>query len=203
MALVAVSTRLDQSMSPSFSGMVDLVRTAAGFGGEVLIWTEDTCGEERLSSLTGGMIFVASCAGLDVEEVFEMTVAGLAMWKLTSADTLSSNLAIFSLDRDFINDSSDSVFLGSFERGESWTDGWAGGGISSKSGLISFMRSSWSVDEARLAEFLADRDTFFLAGSLSTVLLTVLGEWPLDPVEVVLEGVVVPVATRRPPWRGR
>lgn len=86
-----------------------------GFGGEVLIWTEDTCGEVRRSSLTWGMFFVASEAGLEVDEVLEMTVAGLAMWKLTSAETLSSNLAIFSLDRDFIKDSSDSVFLGSFE----------------------------------------------------------------------------------------
>lgn len=65
---------------------------------------------------------------------------------------------------------------------------------------MSFMRSSCRVEEAKLAEFLAERDTFFLAGSLSTVVeLTVLGECPLEPVEVVLEGVVVPVAKRRPP----
>ena len=74
-----------------------------------------------------------------VAELLLMTVAGLAMWKLTSADTLSwkerklrfdlhiinhyhdvtSSLAIFSLERDFIRLSSDNVFFGSLESGES------------------------------------------------------------------------------------
>ena len=63
-----------------------------------------------------------SVPGLDVVEVLDITVAGRAMWKLTSADTLSSSLAMFSLDLDFIKDNSDSVFFGSFESGESCTE---------------------------------------------------------------------------------
>merc|ERR1719457_177861 len=59
----------------------------------------------------------------EVRLELEMTVTGRAMWKaqLTSFETLSSNLAIFSRDRDFIKDNSDKVFFGSLDSGESLT----------------------------------------------------------------------------------
>ena len=94
-------------------------------------------------NLSLSRVIVLSMAGLDVFDVFDMTVAGLAMWKLTSADTLSSSLAIFSLERDFIRDNSDRVFFGNLDRGESCTEEVGGG--SSKSGLINFSRSSFKI----------------------------------------------------------
>ena len=81
---------------------------------------------------------------------------------------------MFSRDRDFIRDSSDRVFFGSLDRGESCR-GWllgagagpgagaGGGGGAAYSGLMSFMRSSWRLEPVRWAELrLAEcRDTFF------------------------------------------
>ena len=61
------------------------------------------------------------------------------------------------------------------------------------------MRSSCKVEDARLAEFLALRPTFFFACSLGVELARVLGEVRL-PVD---EGVVVPVVFRLPPCLGR
>lgn len=123
MALVAVSTRLVQSMSPARPSAMGRFPPSSGLGGVwltegdtlALMLTEETCGEcllsfaERLDTL-----------GLEAAEGLEITVAGRAIWKLTSAEALSDPIpAIFSLDLDFIKDSSDSVFLGSLERGES------------------------------------------------------------------------------------
>ena len=89
----------------------------------VLMLTFETWGDCRVESLADRL----DTLGLEVADVLEMTVAGLAMWKLTSADTLSAPTpAMFSRDRDFIMDSSERVFLGSFESGESCTPGWSG-----------------------------------------------------------------------------
>ena len=61
------------------------------------------------------------------------------------------------------------------------------------------MRSSCKVEDARLAEFLALRPTFFFACSLGVKPAKVLGEVRL-PVD---DGVVVPVVFRLPPCLGR
>ena len=57
---------------------------------------------------------------LELREEEEMTVAGRATWKAVSEDAaLSSSRAMFSRDRDFIMDSSERVFFGSFDNGDS------------------------------------------------------------------------------------
>ena len=81
---------------------------------------------------------------------------------------------MFSRDRDFIRDSSDRVFFGSLDSGEScrgWLLGAGAGGVAGAgagggaaySGLMSFMRSSCRLEPVRWAELrLAEcRDTFF------------------------------------------
>ena len=84
-----------------------------------LMLTFETCGDCRASLADRFDTF-----GLEFAEVFEITVAGRAMWKLTSADALSGTVpmpAMFSRDRDFIIDSSERVFFGNLDSGESWT----------------------------------------------------------------------------------
>ena len=83
-----------------------------------LMLTFETCGDCRISLADRLDTF-----GLEFAEVFEMTVAGRAMWKLTSAEALSAapTPAMFSRDRDFIIDSSERVFFGNLDNGESCT----------------------------------------------------------------------------------
>ena len=83
-----------------------------------LMLTLETCGDCRISLADRLDTF-----GLEFAEVFEMTVAGRAMWKLTSAEALSAapTPAMFSRDRDFIIDSSERVFFGNLDNGESCT----------------------------------------------------------------------------------
>ena len=82
--------------------------------------TFETCGDWRCSLFADRF----DTFGLEFAELFEITVAGRAMWKLTSAEALSGAApiaAMFSQERDFSIDSSERVFFGNLDSGESCT----------------------------------------------------------------------------------